>query len=72
MKLFKRGPLFLVYQDDHTGFIYDSLTGQCSGDIDCRSYLGTYARHWLPVRESDPVPDGLRARLVIPFKAKTP
>ena len=70
MTLYRRGPLYLAKFDERTGFVYDSATGASANVSDVAAYLGTSARLWRPVYEDDPIPDGLRARLVIPYKAK--
>lgn len=71
MKLYRRGPLYLAMHSPADGFVFDASTGRTRNVLPAL-FLGADAREWPPVLDSDPLPPGLRARLVLPFPGDTP
>jgi hypothetical protein len=67
MTIFRNGPLYLVYHGAGRGFVFDSLDGESTPDLVPADYLRGAARFWKPVPDTEPIPAGLVARLILPF-----
>jgi hypothetical protein len=67
MKLYRRGHLYLVYRDLDHGYCFNAETGEFTGDVDPRRYLGADARDWKLILDHEDLPEPLLARLILPF-----
>jgi hypothetical protein len=65
MPVYRLGTLYLCYRSPESALVYDDVRRTVREVVDVAAYLGDSARHWRPVFDDDPIPEGLRARLVL-------
>lgn len=70
MRVYRRGPLYIVVHSLDRAFVFDARDGSATGDLDPVRYLGSEAIKWLPVLDSQPLPAALDALLILRFPGR--